>query len=196
MNLALFDFDGTLTERDTFFDFHRSVFGTRKLSRAMLVALFAGCASMTLTRESLKENLLVSLWQGFSYQEYRNLAISYSLTKINKNIKPQAMRIFKRHIDCGDRVIIVSASLREWIEPWASEFGNIQVIATEMEQVHGVLTGHLASKNCRGVEKVHRIKAKVNLEEYDRVYAYGNSAGDKEMLALADECVYRWRFLG
>ena len=79
----------------------------------------------------------------------------------------------------------------EWIEPWASKYGA-QVVGTELEAVSGTLTGRLNGANCRGGEKARRIAALVDLKSYDKIYAYGNSSGDREMLLLADEKVYNW----
>ncbi|NCC58311.1 MAG: haloacid dehalogenase-like hydrolase [Synergistales bacterium] len=160
--------------------------------RAISKAFLSGLIDANTSREHLKEEMLIACWKGYPYENYRKLAEEYSLSQIEKNLIPLAMKVFQHHIEHGDRVAIVSASLREWIEPWAKCVGDILVIATEIERVDGFLTGRLASKNCRGIEKVHRINAALRLTDYERIYAYGNSNGDREMLKIADECVYRW----
>ena len=66
------------------------------------------------------------------------------------------------------------------------------MIGTELEAVDGYLTGRLLTPNCRGKEKVARIRAAVDLSGYSRIFAYGNSGGDREMLSIADEAVYKW----
>lgn len=94
-----------------------------------------------------------------------------------------------RHLQAGHRVFIVSASIREWILPWAMNQGvkETNVIGTGMEvDTEGIITGRFSTPNCKGVEKVRRLKSVVtDLEEYE-VYAYGDSAGDLQMLAIAD----------
>ena len=68
---------------------------------------------------------------------------------------------------------------------------GIELIATKLEFKAGKLTGKFATNNCYGAEKSHRIKELFDLELYDYIYAYGDSRGDKEMLALADESFYK-----
>ena len=101
------------------------------------------------------------------------------------------MRVFLSHIERGDDVWIVTASLKDWIAPWAERRG-VPVIGTELEVKNGMLTGRLATPNCRGREKIVRIRQAVDLSGYSKVFAYGDSRGDREMLAMADEAVYRW----
>jgi phosphoserine phosphatase len=48
-----------------------------------------------------------------------------------------------------------------------------------------------ASCNCYGEEKVRRIRASYNLDEFNHIYAYGDSEGDKAMLDLAHEHDYK-----
>jgi phosphoserine phosphatase len=66
------------------------------------------------------------------------------------------------------------------------------IIATRLEIVDNRLTGKLASPNCYGPQKVERIRAALDLSRYGRIFAYGDSRGDREMLALADEKHYRF----
>jgi phosphatidylglycerophosphatase C len=60
-----------------------------------------------------------------------------------------------------------------------------------LEVKNGVVTGKIDGKNCNGKEKAKRIKQAINLNEYDSIYAYGDSAGDKQMLALATYTYYK-----
>ena len=68
---------------------------------------------------------------------------------------------------------------------------NLELIATRLEIKNNKLTGKFASKNCYGMEKVNRIKKNYNLDNYEVVYAYGDSMGDHQMLDLADIKYYR-----
>jgi HAD superfamily phosphoserine phosphatase-like hydrolase len=101
------------------------------------------------------------------------------------------VRTFLNHIERGDDVWIVTASMRDWVAGWADRYG-VPVIGTEFEVENGMLTGRLATPNCRGREKVVRIRQAVDINRYSKVFAYGDSSGDREMLAMADEAVYRW----
>ena len=189
--IAFFDFDGTLTYRDTFWEFHAAHFGRCRLTRALSAMFLSALASLDFERAQLKDAFLRSLWAGTSAESYRLAAENYARGPLEKNLRPLAVRVFLNHIERGDDVWIVTASMRDWVAFWADRYG-IPVIGTEFEVENGILTGRLATPNCRGREKVVRIRQAIDLSGYSKVFAYGDSRGDREMLALADEAVYRW----
>jgi HAD superfamily hydrolase (TIGR01490 family) len=189
--IALFDFDGTLTRRDTFWGFNVMCFGRPRVVAALARLIPAAIASLRFDRSFLKETLIRLLWAGVPHESYLSLAKTYADREIEKVLMPQAMRVFLDHLGRGDDVYIVTASMKDWSEFWAARHG-VQVIGTELEVVGGRLTGRFSTPNCWGGEKVARIRAAVDLSEYSRIFAYGNSGGDREMLAIADEAVYRW----
>lgn len=90
----------------------------------------------------------------------------------------------------GQTVVIVSASMRCWLKPWCDQ-QHIELISTELEVEDNKLTGQFSTKNCYGVEKENRVRTAYDLSIYDNIYAYGDSSGDKELLALADESYYK-----
>ncbi len=55
------------------------------------------------------------------------------------------------------------------------------------QDAHGRLTGRFSSRNCYGQEKVNRLLRVEPHRETYRLIAYGDSRGDREMLAFADE---------
>jgi HAD superfamily hydrolase (TIGR01490 family) len=189
--LALFDFDGTLTSRDTFVDFHRFFWGSLRLLSACAETVLLGGLHGRLDRDFLKATLVAHLWKNVSQATYQASARRYAETRLEKVLIPQAMEVFLRHLERGHDVYVVTASMKDWIEPWASKYG-VPVLGTELEVLEGKLTGRLATLNCRGPEKTVRIAAAVDLKKYGKIYAYGNSRGDLEMLELADEKVYNW----
>lgn len=94
------------------------------------------------------------------------------------------------HQNEGHDVVIVSASMAEWLQPWCDQ-NSIVLISTRLEVKEGRLTGRFATKNCYGPEKANRVKAAYDLSRYDHIFAYGDSRGDRELLALADEPFYK-----
>jgi HAD superfamily hydrolase (TIGR01490 family) len=193
--LALFDFDKTLSDRDTLFDFHSLYFGKSRVYAWALrhVPFLLGCPLGWSDRGKLKENFLASFWSGVPYEEFARAARKYSLEQMPRVVRPRALKVLEQHLQRGDRVLVISASIKEWLEPWCLAQGVDQVLATEMEVQEGVLSGALATPNCRGPEKIRRLREVLNPQAYSPIYAYGDSDGDREMLALADYPVYRWR---
>lgn len=184
--LALFDFDGTITNCDTLWDFHRFAFGTR----AVLFSLFSLFGAVS--AQTAKEAILSHFWRGKPSCTLQKFAESYK-GRVNEITRKEAREAIAYHKKNGDITAIVSASVADWIEPWARENGLHEVIASRMEILDGVFTGKLAGKNCNSAEKVVRVREKFDLSEFSSIYVYGDSRGDREMLALGTKKFYRWR---
>lgn len=186
--LALFDFDGTLTTKDTLPEFIRFVVGHIRYWKGLV------WCSPTLTRyvlgwldnNSAKERLLKHFFQNKSVEELKTLGEKFAEQRIPKMTRPGGLDKLKWHIEQNHDVVIVSASSDIWLKPWTDSLG-IKLLSTRLESRNGRLTGQYLGKNCHGEEKVHRIKALYNLNDYDEVYAYGDSSGDKPMLEIASE---------
>lgn len=90
--------------------------------------------------------------------------------------------------DC--ELCIVSASIDRWIRPWAQTVGFSSLLCTEIEVEKGVLTGAFLTANCYGQEKVNRLLTRYPERNEYYLIAYGDSRGDRELLAFADESYY------
>jgi len=100
------------------------------------------------------------------------------------------MRKLELHNREGHRIIVVSASLECWLKPWCASNG-LELIATKMEVTSGKLTGRFNGKNFHGIEKVNRIKILITLNEYENIFAYGDSSGDLPILELAHQRFFK-----
>jgi len=190
--LALFDLDGTITTKDSFIDFMIYAVGYPRFISGGLV-LLPGVIRYFLKKiknDKFKEMVLTQYYKGWETEKFENLAQDYSRNQLPKIMKKVALDRISWHQKEGHRVVIVSASMRRWLKPWCDDHG-LELISTELESRDGKITGKLSTPNCYGPEKVIRIKAFLNLDEYEFVYAYGDSSGDKEMLALAVEPYFR-----
>ncbi len=193
MDLALFDFDGTITDRDSLFDFLRFTFGSVRCAVGAFVlgpvlALYIGrCIPNWRAKESVFRHFLGGLDVG----EFRRAALRYSLERLPEIVRPRAVERIEWHRRKGHRILVVSASAEDWMEGWCAKLG-LELLGTRLESREGRITGKIEGRNCNGPEKVRRIREAVDLDRYGRIYAYGNSGGDRDMLALADERYYDW----
>ena len=103
-------------------------------------------------------------------------------------LRSQGIKTLMQAQDDGAEVVIVSASIDNWVKPF---FAGVTVLGTQIEVKDGVLTGRFLTKNCYGQEKVNRILACYPHREDYHLTAYGDSRGDKELLAFADESHYK-----
>jgi len=90
----------------------------------------------------------------------------------------------------GAEIVIVSASAENWIQQWCRQH-QLQLIATRLEIKNDRMTGRILGRNCYGQEKESRITSSYNLSQYDEIYCYGDTKGDKPMLSLATFSFYR-----
>jgi len=190
--LAVFDFDGTITTRDTMFDFisfyhnkWKLILGLCVLS-PILVLYKLGFISNT----SAKQKLLSFFFKGEKVDSFEKKSQEY-ISKIELIVRSKAIEAIKWHQEQGHTVLIDSASIDRWIQPWANKIGIDTVIATKLEIKDGIFTGNLASKNCYGKEKVSRLLELFPSESIYLMYAYGDSRGDKELLKIADHSFYK-----
>ncbi len=191
-DLALFDFDGTITTKDTLIDLLRSLKGPWSFW-ANIVLLTPYIALFLLKRipnYRMKELFLTRFIGGMKEQTFARFAREYTQNILPNIVRPTVLERLRWHKKRGDRVIIVSASLSLWLRFFAEQEG-VELIATEAEILDGIITGKLAGNNCYGAEKVNRIQEVTNLSDYNRVWAYGDSRGDTEMLAVADKPFFR-----
>ncbi len=192
MTLALFDFDGTITTDDSLIKFIRFAVGDIKFTGGMIVLLpmLTAYKLKLIPNHKAKQMMLSYFFKGMSREKFMFLTKTYSLNHINSILRPQAMEKIVWHKNQGHKIIIVSASMECWLKPWCKE-NDLELIGTKLEIKDNIMTGKFSTKNCYGIEKANRVKEHYNLNDFDYIYAYGDSRGDKELLALADESFYK-----
>lgn len=194
MDLALFDFDGTITTRDTFTDFvHCAVApGRIALGRAALAPVVAGYRLGLVPANAIRACVVRVGFSGVPQARVREAAREYSRRALRACIRPAAMQRIDWHHARGDTVAVVSASLDLYLADWCREHG-LALLCSSLETDAGMLTGRYAGRQCDGDEKVRRVRQTFDLARFGAVFAYGDSNGDRPMLALAHHRCYRWR---
>lgn len=188
-NLVVFDFDGTLTTSDSFVRFALRSVGKSRFAGAVFrcAPYLAAWKCRLISGGRAKERLFAALYAGHSREWLLENGRDFA-RDIARLERPETVKALERHIADGDNVYIVSASLSEWIVPWANtrSVPADHVIATICEiNGRGILTGRFASKNCYGAEKVRRLRQVTgDLSKY-HITVYGDSKGDRELFAIA-----------
>lgn len=190
--VVAFDFDGTLTRGESFFRFlafvtpwYRFVFCF--LRSLPVLSLYVG---RLMDNESAKVRVLQIFLRGRPLADVQAMADRFAHEKITATLRPEAVAKLRGHQKQGHVCVLVSATLAIYLRPWAREMGFEDVLATELAvDAQGRLTGELATPNCYGPEKAARLRARFGIEQIKA--AYGDSAGDTEMLAMAEQAFYR-----
>ncbi len=191
--VAAFDFDGTLTHGDSFLPFLRYMAGNVRYAQSMLLLspVLLGYALRLVKNHHAKARVLAQFFTGLDVQRTQQLARDFAQYQLPQRMNPAALARLRWHQQQGHRCVIVSASLECYLRPWAASVGVDDVIGSRLGIADSVYTGELALPNCYGAEKSRRLGELLGAREAYTLYAYGDSAGDRELLAMADVAHYR-----
>jgi phosphatidylglycerophosphatase C len=188
--VAAFDFDGTLSVRDTLVPFLVGLAGRRAMA-----SLLGGSGAELVrgrgrSRDAAKTIVLRRVMTGRPAVDVAAAGTRYA-ARLLPGLRPDGLERVRWHQQRGDRVVLVSASLGVYLRPLADELGLDGVEAVELVvDADGLLTGAMTGPNCRGPEKVVRLDGWLAGAGLDRssieLWAYGDSTGDDELLAAAD----------
>lgn len=188
--LSVFDFDGTLTYRDSFVPFLRFAFGTYRFGLRLTASgsphyLYGG-----VSRDVMKARLIRSFLRGVPLDWFEERARAFCAQNWERMMRPAGLLAVAQELEQGRLVSLCSASPALMLRPFAEKLG-VNLIGTDLEVVDGLITGELIGRNCRRDEKVQRlIQAYGPLTQY-HLRAWGNSSGDTELLAAAQESFWR-----
>jgi len=190
--IAFFDFDGTITTKDTLLEFVRHSKGSFRFYLGFLLTSpwMIAYKLKIISNQKAKEKFLAFFFRNYPLTKFHDLCTSFAQEAIPQLIRPKALAEIQRLQQAGTEVVIVSASPENWIRPWSEQAG-LQLLSTRLTVKDEKLTGRITGRNCHGEEKVRRIKEAYRLSDYDEVYAYGDTKGDLPMLRMANISFYK-----
>ena len=187
--VAVFDFDGTITTKDTLLEFIIFACGKWKFLAGFLLHTPWLCLMKLhlYPKWKCKERIFSWFFKGMAYNAFADLGQSFS-ERADGILRQSTIRLVNKHMKEGAAVYVVSASIEEWVRPMCSKFGVADVLGTRIDvDDQGLLTGRFLTANCYGQEQVRRLlEIEPQRNEY-YLYAYGDSRGDREMLGFADK---------
>lgn len=187
--IVAFDFDGTLTTRDTLLEFIRFAKGTT----AFVIGFLLHAPLLVLMKLGLypnyraKQRIFSYYFKGMKLSDFDALCQRFAENN-RKLLRTKGVQTLQKAEAEGAEVLIVSASIDNWVQPF---FPEVKVLGTQIEVEDDLLTGRFLTRNCYGQEKVERILALYPQRETYVLTAYGDSRGDRELLAFADEAHYK-----
>jgi phosphatidylglycerophosphatase C len=191
-SIAFFDFDGTITFKDTLLEIIKFRHGSSGLYMGMLrISPWLVAMKLKLiSNQTAKEKLLAHFFKNTPVADFQKDCDAFINAKISSLIRPGALEQIQKYNATGTQVVIVSASPQNWLMGWCKA-NNLHCIATILETKNNIITGKIEGLNCYGEEKVRRIKALYNLADYSEIHCYGDTNGDKPMLALGTAAYYK-----
>ncbi|MFJ3465247.1 HAD-IB family hydrolase [Achromobacter spanius] len=188
--IAAFDFDGTLTQRDTFVPFLAHLSWVRLLAAFVRTAPALTAFALRLrSNEDAKQSLCRAALRGRSRTELARIARAWVHTI---PLRPALIERLRWHQQRGDRCVLVSASPDIYLEDAARYLGFDDLICTRMAvDAQGRLTGDFDGSNCWGPEKLRRLTERYGAPDQYELHAYGDSRGDQWLIDAAQHAWYR-----
>lgn len=195
--VAAFDVDGTLTVRDCVRPFLERIGGRRAIAAALASRPMESMrGALRRDRDTLKDVVVGGVYSGRSVADVAAAGRDFAHGVFERMLRDDTLRRLRWHQQMGHRTVFVSASLASYLEPLAERLGVERAIctdvATDHERDHSVYAARLSGPNCRADEKRIRLQAWLRDEGIDdaELWAYGDSRGDRELLAAAHHPVW------
>lgn len=190
--LCVFDFDGTITRKDSYllFIFYSVSLVKKIIGFTVFSPVYFFVLVKIISMHRFKEWVTGFFFKGMKDKDIIKYGDRFCDNVISKICYKQALDKIEWHKSNGHEVIIVSASLDVWIKPWC-DANKLKYVSTTLQFQDGIVTGKFVGKNCNGAEKVRKLREIFDLSEYEEIYVYGNSSGDKHLLKLATHPFYK-----
>lgn len=196
--IAAFDFDGTLTKRDTFMPFLARGLGWPRFLLALLKCSpwLAAFALRLIPNHVAKQKLMRVTLKNKTTTQMDDWTSRWLAQSFPGQLQSWTMARLAEHQQQGHCCVMVSASPDIYLKRVAQQLGFDALLCTEMAVVDGRLTGLMKTPNCHGEQKVLRLKVWMAERfgadaEGATLYAYGDTSGDKPMLRMAAHAFYR-----
>lgn len=194
MNLALFDFDGTITDREMFPAFIELAVAPRRLAvgKLLLAPLIVGYKLGLVSGTVVRAAIVRFGFAGVPLAVLEAHGSSFAQSALPPVLRPQALERIGWHKRQGDTVVVVSGAFDTYLSHWCKAH-QLELICSSLEHKDGLLTGRYLGRQCVLEEKARRVREAYDLSRFGRIYAYGDTKEDLGLLALAHERYYRWQ---
>jgi phosphatidylglycerophosphatase C len=190
--IAFFDFDGTITTKDSLLEFIKYSKGKAPFyfGFALHAPFLAAYKLKIMSNQRAKEMMLRYFFGNMLVEKFTRYCEGFSKEVLPSLIRPKALKEIQKLKEAGAEVVIVSASPESWLRYWCAD-NDLKCIGTRLVTSAEKITGKIEGINCYGQEKVARIKQNYDLSKYASIYCYGDTSGDKPMLALGTINFYK-----
>jgi len=190
--LFLYDFDGTITKKDTLFDFIKFSASNRDYYSGLLIfsPLFILAKAGFLKKGKVKQRFISFFLKGKSKVELSTISVTYLKQVLNNRIlKKTALNSIFENKQKGD-VYIVSASLDIWLKAISEHLG-VGLICTMANYKNDIFDGKFSTPNCNYKEKVKRVINEININDYDNIVYFGDTKGDIALKGIVNEYYHK-----
>ena len=190
-NLALFDFDGTITHKEMFTPFLRYAVLPKQAARGKYILMpyiiLYRLGMISGTR--MRQIMVHKAFKNRRVDDIRDAGVRFS-AQISEVVRPEMIDRLNWHKHQGDTIVVVSASLDVYLRPWC-ESQDLGLVCTQLESKGALLTGRYLDGDCSGPGKVRKLAAQYDLKQFTSIYAYGDTEEDLELLGIAHKRYYQ-----
>lgn len=197
MRIAFFDFDGTITTKDTLLEFIKYSKGVRRFYLGFLLnsPWLVAYRLKLISNQRAKERILRFFFRNSAVAAFQEQCDAFAADILPGLVRSRALEEIACLQRSGSKIVVVSASPENWISGWCEKIGAA-LLATRLETTGkepGLkkISGNILGANCHGEEKVRRIRQSYTLAEYVDIYTYGDTRGDRPMLGLGTVSFYK-----
>lgn len=194
MNLALFDFDGTITTREMLPDFFRRAIPRHRLliGQILLAPLIVGYKMGLVSGVAVRAAIVRVGLTGCCVAQYQRQGAEFAEVVLPNFIRPEVLERINWHRERGDLIVVVSGAFDVYLSHWCRSHG-LELICSSLEAKKGRLTGRYNGPQCVRLEKARRVNAQYDLGKFSSVYAYGDTPEDADLLKIAHRKYYQGR---
>lgn len=188
--LAIFDVDYTITRKETLMELYKySIEEDKKRLIYLPRALYGGTMYLLkgYDEKRVKECFLKFL-ENMDEKEFKQLMKRFYKNRLSKLLYKDAIDMMKKLKKEGYDIYLISASPEFYLYELYELEEVDMIIGTRFEFNEGKFARKMSGENCKGEEKVKRLKevlAKENIEvDFEESYMFSDSLSDKPLLDL------------
>lgn len=194
MNIALFDFDGTITHREMFRPFLEFAVPPRRrmLASIVLAPILIGYKLKLVPSNFIRACAVRFGFTGVDASQASEQGRRFAHEVLPGVLRDIALERIRWHKQQGDKVVVVSAGLDVYLKHWCEQH-DLELICSELEVDNGVLTGRYRGAQCANKEKSRRVHENYDVSAFGVVYAYGDTREDLDLLQIAHRRYFQWQ---
>jgi len=186
---AFFDFDETIIDINSSKVGFKWLYENKMLTKWYIfkVVIIGLLFEMNLISEKRMADGMIAFYKGKKLSYFSERAAEFYHELLKPHLAPKIMERLKFHRQQGHTLVIVSGSIRYYLEPAAKDLGFQHLVCTDLEVgKDGLLTGKPIGQVCIGNYKKEltlKLAAKLNID-LSNSFGYGNNEADIPMLKL------------
>lgn len=186
---AFFDFDETLVSVNSSKIGFKWLYENGMLSKIfilrVMIAVFLN--RRNLISEKRMADLMITFYKNKKLADFKASANEFYFDYLKPHLAPKVIEKLEFHKKKGHILVIVSGSIRYYLEPAAKDLGIQHLVCTDLEEnSHGLLTGKAKGQVCIGNYKKEltlKLVDKLNID-LENSYAYGDNQADIPLLKM------------